>query len=484
MQLLHSNIISQHVWQLRPAYQRYRRLDRLHSPLRFMTPAEQLPPFVRHCPTALEMMTLLQRFPWTALEPAVRKRWFGRTPVPLSAYIGAYLVKIALRIEMMARLRAFLVAHPALVWALGFPLRFDPNSRYAFDPDASLPSVRQLGRMLAQLPTDALAALLDAQVRQMQSRFPDAFAETVSLDTKHIIAWVRENNPHTYVKTGRFDKTQQPAGDPDCKVGCKRQHNRTTPTAEGHPVGQKVSIGEFYWGYASGVVATKVPHVGEFVLAEMTQTFDHGDLTYFFPLMAQVERRLGFRPRYFTADAAFDAFYVYDYFHSPAHDGFAAVPLSGKGGKPTRFFDKAGTPLCDAQLPMTLKFTYNDNTTALIPYRRQKFVCPLLYPEKGADACPIDHRMWPKGGCTSTIAESPGSRIRHQLDREGEPYKRVYKQRTAVERIFSQALALGIERPKLRNERAIANYNSLLYLFINARTLARATDRSQPDNLT
>jgi hypothetical protein len=32
---------------------------------------------------------------------------------------------------------------------------------------------------------------------------------------------------------------------------------------------------EYYWGYASGVVATKVPGWGEFVLAEMTDTFDH-----------------------------------------------------------------------------------------------------------------------------------------------------------------------------------------------------------------
>lgn len=67
--------------------------------------------------------------------------------------------------------------------------------------------------------------------------------------------------------------------------------------------------------------------VGEFVLAEMTQTFDYGDVTYFLPLMAQVEQRLGYRPPFGTADAAFDAWYVYDYFHNPEHDGFAAVPL-------------------------------------------------------------------------------------------------------------------------------------------------------------
>lgn len=121
------------------------------------------------------------------------------------------------------------------------------------------------------------------------------------------MAWARENNPKAFVKEGRFDKTRQPNGDPDCKLGCKRRHNQTTPTKEGQPAGEKVSIGEFYWGYASGVVATKVPQLAEFVLAEFTQTFDYGDTTYFFPLMEQVEQRLGCRPRYGTADAAFDS---------------------------------------------------------------------------------------------------------------------------------------------------------------------------------
>jgi hypothetical protein len=59
------------------------------------------------------------------------------------------------------------------------------------------------------------------------------------------------------------------------------------------------------------VVATKVPGWGEFVLAELTQTFDRADPTYFFPLMAQVERRLGFKPQFGAFDAAFDPFYVF-----------------------------------------------------------------------------------------------------------------------------------------------------------------------------
>lgn len=71
--------------------------------------------------------------------------------------------------------------------------------------------------------------------------------------------------------------------------------------------------------------------------------------------------------------------------------------------------------------------------------------------------------------------------LRHQLDRKSDAYLKVYKQRTAVERIFSQAKALGIERPKLRNYYAIANLNTMIYLHINLRAMQQVLQK-QADN--
>ena len=86
--------------------------------------------------------------------------------------------------------------------------------------------------------------------------------------------------------------------------------------------------------------------------------------------------------------------------------------------------------------------------------------------------CPIQHKNWPQG-CVTPLATSVGARIRYQLDRESDIYKAVYKQRTATERINSQAKELGIERPRLRNGQAIANQNTLIYVLINLRALQR-----------
>jgi hypothetical protein len=70
-----------------------------------------------------------------------------------------------------------------------------------------------------------------------------------------------------------------------------------------------------------------------------------------------------------------------------------------------------------------------------------------------------------------------GARIRYQIDRERAEYKAVYKQRTADERANSQAVELGIERPKLRRQSAIANQNTLIYVLINLRALQRVRAR-------
>lgn len=333
---------------------------------------------------------------------------------------------------------------------------------------------------MATLPNELLQEFIDGQVAWLHHRLGTDFGQTVSIDTKHILAWVKENNPKTFIKEGRFDKTAQPTGDPDCKLGCKRKRNQVTPTREGQPVSEKVSVGEYYWGYASGAVATKLPEIGEFVLAELTQTFDFGDSTYFLPLMAQVEQRLGARPRFGTADAAFDAWYVYDYFHNLEYDGFAAVPLRQmKHGH--RLFDPAGLPLCAAGLAMPCQSTFT-NRTSLVQHQRGRFTCPLLHPEPTGDTCPIDHPQWPDGGCTLVMPTAPGARIRYQLDRESDHYKAVYQQRTAVERIFSQAVALGIERPKLRNQSAIVNQNTLIYILINLHAMQRLGGKSDQDS--
>lgn len=65
------------------------------------------------------------------------------------------------------------------------------------------------------------------------------------------------------------------------------------------------------------------------------------------------------------------------------------------------------------------------------------------------------------------------------LDRTSPLYHAVYTQRTACECINSHAKELGIERPRVRNGRSVANLNTLIYLVVNVRALVRAKSINQ-----
>ena len=440
-------------------------------------PPRRLPRFVQHSPVAMRYFDLLkpldwERLPWQPTGPRPGPR--PASPLP---YIAAFLVKLNQQIPTIGSLRQFLVEQPALTWLLGFPLQQCRTARYGFDVASSLPSPGYFSHVLRTLPNPLLQCLLGNTVTLLQVALPPElpFAQAISLDTKVVIAWVKENNPKAYVKEGRYDKERQPSGDKDCRVRCKRRRNvspemETTPTKEGQPA-EKLGVGkgEFYWGYASGIVVTKVAGWGEFVLAELTQSFDRSDISYFYPLMETVEARLGFRPPYGTMDAAYDAFYTHEYFQEAG--GFAAIPLVERS-KTNRQFTEDGLPLCAAGLAMPLKGTFI-NRTSLVVHERGRYACPLLYPQPDGGECPVAHANWPAGGCLVTLPTSIGTRLRLQLDRQSDAYKQLYKQRTASERIFAQATELGIARPKLRNRCSIANQNTLTYVLINLRAYHR-----------
>jgi hypothetical protein len=453
---------------------------------------ERLPKSAVETPILKRTLDLLGPLDWNHFPERNLQRHWVQPAVSYAAFAGAMLVKLNEGLDSMGDLRQYMVEHSVLIPLLGYPVVRSRRFACGFDPDASLPTQRHLTRMLREIPNTTLQFLLNDTVRLIREELrlrQVTIGQCISLDTKHILAWVKENNPKAYVDQ-RFDKSKQPPGDPDCKLGCKRRHNQKKkqpwgqdplPTPTTNPKsGESVKFGEFYWGYGSGVDVSKVPGWGEMILAELTQTFDKADISYFFPLMTVTEQRLGFRPRFATFDAAFDAWYVHAYFHRDDDPtAFAAVPFSEKGGYSAkgRQFTPDGLPFCAAGLSMPLQFVYTDRTTCIVEHERGKYACPLRFPELSIQTCPVNHKNWQKQGCTVMMPISIGARLRYTLDRDSQVYKDIYKQRTATERINSQAKALGIERPHFRNGKAIANLNTLIYVLINLRLLQRIRNR-------
>jgi hypothetical protein len=402
---------------------------------------------------------LFSLFDWSIVERWETER-FGRGSHghPMSAYIKSFLVRINEGFIYNSRLRKFLLEHPLLVIELGFQLEPDYNARYGFNYNATVPSEVWLRARLRTLDQNLLRDLLNATVAALQEEIP-GLGETVAIDVKHIYAWVKENNKRVYVKD-RYDKTRQPAGDPDCKLGVKKRSNQEQAD------GTTKEEAECLWGYGSGVVATTTTDYGDVVLAEYTLPFNENDITYYRPLYQKTVTALKQFPLNSTGDAAYDAWYVYD--DMARHGGIAAVPLN-QHGHPTSKRDIDGVPFCSKGLQMQPKFQFNHTNG----YKAQRYCCPLLYPERTGEAC--DHEQFKKGkGCVKDINIEAGGIMRVTLDRTSPLYKAVYNQRTCCERINSQAKALGIENPKVRNIHSVRNLNTLIYLIINARALKRA----------
>jgi hypothetical protein len=395
---------------------------------------------------------------WTAVpERANGRAWPGPQPHPRTAYIKALLVKLKEGKSHITDLRRFLVQHPVLVLLLGFRTVRDASQPFGFNVEQTVPCERWLRAWQQHLDNAWLQSLLMGTVHALQAEIP-GLGLTVATDVKHIFAWVQQNNPKAYVNQ-RYDPERQPPGDPDCRLGVKRHHNQEEPDGTSH------AHKEYVWGYGTGVASATLPGYGDVVLAEYTQPFNEVDITYFEPIRQRTTATLGFAPTNWTADAAYDAWYVYQ--AAAEHGGIAAVPFNTRG-QPQPVLDARGWPVCPHGLPMQAGYL----SLEAGGFRSQRLHCPLLFPQPTGQTC--DHEQFAKGpGCIKQVNIELGGLMRLSLDRHADAYRAIYKQRTSTERINSQATALGIERPHVRNIHSVRNLNTLTYIVINARALDR-----------
>ena len=414
---------------------------------------------LEHDPVVQDYRAFFALLDWSVVEHWQHQRSpRGRPAHPESAYLKAFVVRIREGLLYTSQLRRFLLQHPLLVIELGFHLHLVPSAAYGFDVEQTLPCEQRLRQKLRTFDPTLLQDVLAATVAALQEAIP-GLGETIAFDVKHIYAWVRENNPRVYV-TGPFNVHYIPKGDPDCRLGVKKSSNQEQP--DGSTKVKKESL----FGYGSGVAACTDPVYGDVVLAEYTLPFNEADVTYFRPLFRRAVVALHQLPTWIAADAAYDYWYVYETVaHGP---GFAAIPLNTHGHEAVPH-DPDGTPRCSAGLRMhpTYRFQHTNG------FQAQRFRCPLLFPERTGASCGHDQFLKQKG-CVKDSNWEKGGRMRVLLDRSGPLYTAVYNQRTACERINSQAQALGIERPKVRNIHSVRHLNTLTYVVINVRVLAKA----------
>jgi len=173
-----------------------------HYPLRH--PHAPLPTWVASDPVVQDYRARLGDLPWARFSERPSDRpWPGHQPDPRAPFVAAYLVKLHEGKRSMSDLRTCLINHPALVYWLGFPRVRDPRAPHGFDVAQTIPTRRQLSRVLRTRPNAALQFLLIAAVQLLRATLPPdqqaTFGDTIAGDTQAILAWVAENNPKQYI---------------------------------------------------------------------------------------------------------------------------------------------------------------------------------------------------------------------------------------------------------------------------------------------
>lgn len=386
----------------------------------------------------------------------------GKRPHPITAYLKALLLKLEEGLTYCTTLRRFLVEHPLLVLELGFRPVLNVDLPYGFDVERTVPTDRWLRFQQQHLSHTLLQTVLLHTVECLREQIP-GLGEVVSFDVTHIYAWVRENNPRVYVQ-GTFDVSHRCKGDPDCRLGVKKSSNQQQ--SDGTINVKKESL----FGYGSGIATCTDPVYGDVILAEYTQPFNEGDITYFFPLYVQTVATLGCFPQHLAADAAFDAWYCYQ--GTAARGGMAAIALNSHG-HPESKRDTDGVPVCEQGLRMVPTFQFSHT----YGYRTQRFRCPLLFPDASGQTC--DHPQFAKAkGCVKDLNWEIGGLTRVMLKRDSPLFRAVYRQRSSTERGNSHAKALGLAHPKVRNIRSVRTLTTLTYVLINLKALQRAKTRN------
>jgi hypothetical protein len=384
----------------------------------------------------------------------------GNSP---EVYAKAFLVMIEEGIKSSEKLRQFLVRHPALVVFLGFQLKgFSHDLPFGFHIEKTVPSARHLRRKLQEINNSHLKLLLyDTIIRLQKLELLDGIA---AMDTKEILAFVKENNPKQYVKD-RYKKDKIPCGDKTCALGAKPSSNKDAN-------GKKKP--RYFWGYKSGAIFSQTQH-GLVCLSECTSPAAKADVKFFFPLILPLAL-LGIDVKVFLADAAFDAWYVYavaDILGAKAY-----IPINTRGHERLKQeFGPNGRPVCQKGLEMDNGGKWFDKQKG---YHRQKATCPLVNPRTGkrkkkkhenTDCETLKSK--PKG-CSRVINLDDPDNLRFAIDRQSKEFKDIYKQRTQAERGFSILKHYGIETPIQRNINSVSNLATLAYCLMNAKVIMKA----------
>ncbi len=332
----------------------------------------------------------------------------GPNGYPARVLWSALLAGVVYRLPSVAELIRNLVSNPYLRITCGMA--------------AGVPSASTFSRFLRRLVKheDLLDECIDDLVRRFAVLAP-GFGESVAGDSTDVHAWSRGK------KVG--------ASDPDASWSAKDSKEGPSKGRKGKDKGgekkKKKDKEDLYWWFGYKVhllVDTRY----EVPIAAIVSTAKEGDTTYLRPLLDKRDQLL---PEVPLKDTQWDG--AYDSTENiKAITGRGALPIirfnPGQEKEPPGITNTLGTPLCPVGFPMTYWGRDGDYLKYRCPQEATKrFSC--LSDHKGTDRCSLSSY-----GLVIKLNMKDDPRRYVPVPRETKKWKRLYKRRTAVERVNSR----------------------------------------------
>lgn len=368
------------------------------------------------------------------LVPETPEKTRGRPAFSRAALLRALIYKSLRGLPSLSELAFELRNNPVISELLGFPAWETPPSIERFSHflrDTDNHDLQNLRRLLVQ-------QLIDEQV---------ITGNIIAIDSCAIEANVQENNLKTAVPD-RFDKARRPRGDPDARLGVKLFYPQ--------PFQRKAT---FFWGYRNHILTDAL---SELPVLEKTLPANQDEKKQALPLLQELRELFQLPVEVVAADANYDTEEILSYILYEMK-ALPVIPKNPRRQASDGFQIKKNTILCPGNLKMHRRGKMTVHGRTYLQYS-----CPLYY-EKILPTpfltCPAFHpKYFQQKGCNHLLRLSPT--VRWHIDYNSQRFKRLHKQRTAVERVFSRLLTITMQTPTVIGLKATQNHCTIAHISV------------------
>ena len=308
----------------------------------------------------------------------------------------------------------------------------------------SVPSESTFSRFFSRLThyQPSVERCLTAITDRIGLKLPN-FGKLVAIDSTAVVTY---GNPNRRTKLG------DPCGDVDARWGVKH----SSKVKEGNTA--------FFFGYKLHTIADALYGIP---LGFTITPGNEVDVKHLRPVVRKVRKSHGwFQPKFLLGDKGYDSTGNHRFLMNKAITPVIHMRRPGGGGGPTRhqgIYSDEGSPTCFGSQKM--EYVRTDPKTG-----HHLFRCP-------AGGCHLKSKSnWDVRYCDQEIWEDPAlqPRIVGVLPRASPLWKKLYKRRTAIERVFrSLKHSRNLETHCFREIQKVALHATLSVLTYSATVLAR-----------